>query len=899
MKKEVFVIFDGNALLHRAFHALPPLATKKGELVNAVYGFISVLLKVLKDIKPKYAAVAFDRKEPTFRHDLYPEYKAQRIKAPQELYDQLPRIKEVVEAFNLPLLELKGYEADDIIGTLAKKFHQNNNIETLIVTGDMDTLQLVDDHIKVLTLKRGIGDEIIYDQMEVKKRYGLNPEQMIDFKALRGDPSDNIPGVHGIGEKTASQLLEKYHTLEGVYETLKKGKLKAGQRVAELLKEHKEDALLSKKLARIDLKAPVKFALNDGVVGDYDLQKVYELFSELEFKSLLQKLPTTQKGKTQELFYKDREHKDYHLIDDEKSLNKFLDILQQQDSFVIDLETTSLNPRNSEILGLSFSFKVSEAYYVNLKDHAEWLAKLNPFIRGGQKKIGHNLKFDYEVLDSKGICLNNIDFDTMIASYVLNSISRNHDLDTIVFGEFGHKMISIGELLDKKKGDLRDADTRSLSIYSCEDADYTFRLKEKFEKELEQQNIEGLFRKIEMPLVEVLARIEQNGVLLDLKLLKKISGKIDKEIKKIEAKIHKLAGAEFNISSPQQLREVLFEKLKLSHEGLAKIKTGISTSAMELEKLKPLHPVVSLIFDYRELKKLKNTYVDALPGMVDTNTGRVHTSYNQTVTQTGRLSSSDPNLQNIPVRTEVGKEIRKAFIAEKGNKLVSADYSQIELRVVASLSGDKEMIKIFNEGQDIHKATAAFIHDVPISKVTDAQRYAAKEVNFGVLYGMGVYGLSMRTGIDRDKAKQFIDRYFGVFEGLSKYLEETISIARAMGYSETLFGRKRYLPEINSGVSQVRAQAERMAVNMPVQGTAADLMKLAMIAVDKGLSKVSPDAKMLMQVHDELVFSVPESDVKRVAKFLEEEMENVYKLKVPIETRVKMADNWGEMEEII
>ncbi len=897
MKKDLFVVFDGNALLHRSFHALPPLSTKKGEMVNAIYGFVSVLLKVLKDYKPQFVVVAFDRPEPTFRHDAYDGYKAQRERGPQALYDQLPRLKEVIKAFNIPTLELKGYEADDIIGTLCERAKTIPHLETIIVTGDMDTLQLVNEHTKVLTLKRGIGDTIVYDREEVKKKYdGLTPEQMVDYKALRGDPSDNIPGVRGIGEKTAQGLLNTYKTLDAVLNAAKKGTLEAPARVKELLSTYEEDAHMSKMLAQIHLSIPLSFDIKDGATGSYNIDTVYELFQELGFKSLLSKLPPREEEEKKEDNKKDT--KGYHVIDTESELKKFLKQISTKKEFVFDTEGTSLNPRTNILLGMSFSFKEEEAYYVNTKDHPKWIQLFKSLLEGGAKKIAHNMKYDMQVMTCQGVDVKNIYFDTMIASYVLNSSSRAHDLDTLAFGEFGHQMIPLSSLVDLKKTDLRDAPLHDLGIYSCEDADYTYRLKEKFEKELDENNVRNLFRTIEMPMVEVLSRMELNGVMVDVKVLNEISKKITIDISKVEKKIHTIAGKEFNVSSPQQLQDILFNVLALPTEGLTRIKTGISTSAMELEKLQGLHPIIEYITEYRELVKLQSTYVDALPKLVDPITGRVHTSYNQTVAVTGRLSSADPNLQNIPIRTPLGRSIRKAFIVPKGYTLLSADYSQIELRVVASLSGDKEMTRIFNNGEDIHRTTASFIHDVPVEKITKDMRSSAKEVNFGVLYGMGVYGLSSRTGITREKAKEFIDRYYTAFEGVKKYLDDVLVITRALGYSETLFGRKRYIPEINSTLAQVRAAAERTAINMPVQGTAADLMKLGMITIHHELGKISPESKMLMQVHDELVFEVPNNDVERVAKFVKSAMEGVYKLRVPIEVGVKTGLNWEEMEDM-
>ncbi|MFH1187399.1 MAG: DNA polymerase I [bacterium] len=923
MKKQKIIIIDGNALLHRAFHAIPPtLTTKDGQMVNAVYGFTSILLKVFKDLKPGFWVLTFDKAGPTFRHKEYKEYKAQRKKQPQELYDQLPICKKVAGVFKIPIYEKDGFEADDVIGTIAAQIKFNSdNLETIIVTGDLDTIQLVNDTTKVFTLKKGINDTIIYDENTAKERFGgLAPNQLIDFKALRGDPSDNIPGVKGIGEKGAIDLLTEFKNIENLYKNIDSEKIKDSVRIK--LKEYKDDAFLSKRLATILLDVPIEFNLEDAKVRLANKDNVVALFQNLEFKSLMNKIPQELMISAQPSLFDVGSGRDalqcvstndkYHLIKTEKDYNDFLKILEKQKEIVLDSETTGLNPREAKMVGLSFCFQEGEAYYLEFGMVADKLKNIlqNPNI----KKIGHNIKYDYSMLKASGIEVRGIYFDTMIASYVINP-GRPSGLDALSFSEFGYQKITteqvLGNLISEykivKKSSYLPMDKiapERLSQYACEDVDYTFRLYKKFVQQIKESDLEELFYKIEMPLVIVLAEMELDGVKIDVKLLDKLSKEINERLKKVDIKIYKYAGIDFNINSPIQLKDILFNKLKISTFGLSKTKTGISTAAGELEKMRDAHPIIDLISEHRELAKLNSTYVDALPNLISKKTGRVHTSFNQTVTATGRLSSSNPNLQNIPIRTELGEKIRHAFIAEKGCKLISADYSQIELRIIASLANDQKMLKAFAEGKDIHTATAAVINEVDLDDVTKEMRSAAKEVNFGVIYGMGAYGLSLRTGIEVRKAREFIDKYFSIYSDIKKYLDDLKTNARENGYVETFFGRRRYLPEINSQVAVVRNAAERMAINMPIQGTAADLMKIAMIAVCEMIKEINnDDVKLTLQVHDELVLEVKESMVDDVAKKVKYIMENVHlshnqktkdKFKAPIKVEVKIGDNWGE-----
>jgi len=908
-----FIIIDANALLHRSFHALPPLTTKKGQLINAVYGFTTVLFKVFKEFKPSYMAVAFDLKKKTFRHDEYKKYKAGRIKAPDEFYSQIPLAKKVLEALNIPVFAKEKYEADDVIGTVVEE-NKNKDIENIIVTGDKDTFQLIDDHTKVHTLRKGISDVVTYDVQLLKQRYGISPEQMIDFKAIAGDPSDNIPGVKGIGEKGALDLLKQFGSLDNIYKEIdKKGdKAKLKPRYLKLLKEHKKEALLSKKLVTIVRNVPIEYDMERCKLQPYDKQKVFKLFKELEFKSLLARLPKVkeplkkEKDSGSEAVEQKAEKKsakfvDYKLVNSETDFTDFMAKAQKQEAMAIDTESTHIDPFRAKLLGISFCWQEGRAFYLNVKDNPVWLEKIKPLLEDKSlDKFGHNIKYDIAMLRQVDIELQPVSFDSMVASYLLNPGLRGHGLDNLAFEIFGYQMQPIEDLIGKGKKqismDLVPLDR--VSWYACEDADYTYRLCRYYKLELEEKNILGLLEKIELPLISVLATLEQNGVKIDSGFLGTMSREVGRKLSTLEKKIYKQAQTTFNINSPLQLKGVLFEKLNISTEGISKIKTGISTAAAELEKLKDKHPIIPLIIGFRELSKLKSTYLDALPKLVNLKTGRVHTSFNQTITATGRLSSSDPNLQNIPIRTEEGRKIRKAFIAEKGYKIISADYSQIELRIVASLADDEKMIESFKNDEDIHRRTAAEIYNIPLEEVTKDQRYEAKEVNFGILYGMGAWGLASRKGMSRERARAFIEKYFVAHEKIQEYLATTISLAHEQGYVETLFGRRRYLPEINSSMQQVRAAAERMAVNMPVQGTAADLMKIAMINIQKDLPKVSKNTKMILQVHDELVFEVPATEVSKVAEFIAQEMNEVYKLKVPIITEVAVGDNWGKLEEI-
>jgi len=911
-KRKKLVIFDGHALVHRGYHAIPHLTTKDGTPTNAVYGFTMMMLLALRELKPDYVAVAWDAPGKTFRHEDYKEYKATRKKADQELYDQLPITKEVISAFNIPLLEHSGYEADDIIGSLSKQYE--DRVDVVIVTGDMDELQLVSDKTTVFTMRKGFSDTFIYDEKAVHDKYGVTPEEFIVYKALKGDTSDNIPGVAGVGDKTATDLVSKYQTLDNIYKHLEdlkpavRNKMEAG----------KDNAYLSEKLSTIKRDMKLEFDLKDAVIHEYDRKKVYDLFHKLEFRTLLSKLPAekitdeqtemTEEGEQKIATKYNREHlknAKYHLITKVSELEDLAKKLKSQKVIAFDTETDSMDEVEANLVGASFSFKEGEAYYVPLKHdelteigYEEFIDVIGPILTDKSiGKVGHNIKYDYVVMRPfDGLKLGPIAFDTMVAAFLINPIGRAQTLSQLAYEELGISMIDIEELIGKKgknQSTFNQIDIKEAAQYAAEDADITLRLYNKLKPQLEKiGELSGLADKMEWPLIEVLGDMEYAGVKLDVEFLNNLSSQYSDKITDLQKKIWKIAGGEFNISSPAQLQKILFEKLKIDSKGLKKTKTGISTAASELEKLRGKHEIVDMMFEYRELTKLTTTYVDALPKLVKPD-GRIHTSYNQTIAQTGRLSSTNPNLQNIPTRTETGREIRKAFVAPEGRVFVSADYSQIELRLAAALAKDEPMIKAFKSGADIHTATAAEMFNVKQSDVTKDQRYGAKTINFGVLYGMNPHGLSVATGFDYDKAREFIDRYFSLRKGVADYIASIKKFAHDNNYTETIFGRRRPCPDVRSSNFIIRAAAERAAVNMPLQGTAADMMKIAMINIHNKLPK---GADLILQIHDELIVECDSADAKKVENIVKTEMENVHKFEVPIEVEVRHGASWGSLK---
>jgi DNA polymerase-1 len=907
-KPEKLILIDGNAIIHRSYHALPPFTTKNGELVNAVYGFASTLLSIITKFEPKYIIATFDLAGPTFRHIEYADYKATRVKADDALYAQIPRVKEVTEAFGIPIYAVSGFEADDVIGTLSKQAKENSKeLETIIVTGDMDTLQLVNDTTSVYTMRRGLTDSVLYGKAEIFERFSLAPEQLIDYKGLRGDPSDNIPGVKGIGEKTAIELLKTYGTLENVYANLEEIK----KPVREKLEKDKMIAIQSKGLATISREVPVMLDLEKAVTKDFDKEKLVALFTELNFHSLKKRLlGNTGEAKLSKANHENTETeksegiKDFKFeIADSKNYQALLENLKDQKELAIKLKTNGASVHTSTLNGIAISYKTGRAIYFDL-ENKEIFAEIKTLLESPEtEKICFDLKGDLEILQNAGINLAGDYFDILLSSYVL-SLGRKITLPDLV-AEFLHE--ELAEEARKGQLGLEIESAEDLAQKNCTVADYIFKLKniqkeaiEKISAEQVENNnspkhtLSTVFSEVEIPLAKVLAQMELAGIKLNTMIFAGISETITERIAKLEESIYKLSGITFNIASPKQLSEVLFEKMHLPVGNIKKGKSGvISTASAELDKLRGEHKIIEKIEEFREITKLKNTYLDTLPTMVDKNS-RLHSTFNQAVTATGRLSSSDPNLQNIPTRTDLGQLLRTAFVAEEDCKLVSADYSQIDLRVVAHVSEDKKMIELFHKGEDIHRATAAEINNLTPSQVTDKIRRTAKELNFGVIYGMGSFGFAARAGIPRDDAKRFIDTYFEKFQGVAKYMQGIREFAKTNGYVETEIGRRRYIPEINSSNFQLQSAAERMAINMPIQGLASDIMKIAMLHVAKEFEN-NPDVRMLLQVHDEIILEVREDLAEVVSQKVKTILEDAYKLKVPLVANVEIGDNWGEL----
>jgi len=899
--KPLLLLIDGNALIHRAFHALPPLTVvKTGEMINGVKGFAGTIVNVIKDIRLSSWARACARPAKTFRQELFDQYKAQRAKTPPELVSQIERAHEVAEAFHLPIFEIDGFEADDVIGTLTEQAG-DKGLDVIIVTGDNDMFQLIKTGVKVLTPGRPATEYIPFDDAAVEKKYDVKPSQLIDLKALAGDPSDNIPGVPGIGKKTAAKLLQQFGSLENLYDNLY---AVAPARMQDILHAHKDAAFQGKTLVTIVKNVPITLDLDQCRLQSYDRDAVVALFRELGFNEMLSRLPDAISPET----VTDHEYaangEKYHIIASEAQLNALIGQLKNAKEFSIDTETTGQQPLTCDLVGISLSLEEGEAYYIPV-GHTNPGAtgqisldmvrgKLGPFIGGiSAAKVTQNGKFDMTVLQIAGIPLRNITFDTMIAAYLLGD--KQIGLKAMAFNRLGIEMAPITDLIGKgvKQITMDEVDIQKVSDYACADADMTFRLKKQLEEELHKENLWELFNTVEIPLIPILANMEQEGVAIDLDLLSELSQSLGKDIIHNEQKIYEWVGHEFNINSPQQLSQVLFEQLNLPRP--RKTQSGYSTEAAVLEHMRGLHPVIEFLLRYRQLTKLKSTYVDALPALVNPKTGRIHSTFNQTGTTTGRLSSSDPNLQNIPVRGDLGGKIRQAIIARKGWTLLSADYSQIDLRALAHISSDHALIDTFLHDDDVHNSTAAFIFHVKPEEVKPEMRRVAKTVNFGVIYGMSGYGLEQATGLSRDEAAHFIQSYFERYPGVKTYVEETKKQLRERGYVQTVMGRRRYIPEIGSPNRQVQESAERMAINMPVQGTSADIIKVAMINLDKAMTEKRVQSKMILQVHDELVFDIAPGEETLMRSLVDEIMPNALKLSVPLKIDIKMGKNWNEM----
>jgi DNA polymerase-1 len=901
----LLLLFDGNALVHRAFHALPPLTQPKtGEMVNAVYGFASTLLKVFADFKPTHWAIAFDRPTPTFRHEMFEEYKAQRPATPEELKSQIKKVHQLVEAFHIPVFEIDGFEADDVLGTLSRQAAEQG-IETIIVTGDNDMLQAVLPRVKALAPRRTFTDTVLYDEQAVEQKYGIKPEQLADFKALAGDVSDNIPGVPGVGEKTATRLLQQYGSLQGIYDHIRDV---TPSKLQDTLRQYRDQAFQSKVLSTIVKDVPIKLDLKTCQVSHYDRNEVARLFQELEFINLLPRLPHLPAVPLRQAGVKAESPQPSavksQIVNTETALEQLISKLEKEQDLAIEVETTGEKTVVADLIGVAISSSCGKASYIPLGHQGlnqppqlpltQVAARLKPVLENASVgKVAYNGKHVMEVLAGCGVKLDNLNFDPMLAAYLLGEKSLG--LKALAFNKLGIEITAPTELTGtgKKQSSLALLEAKRVADHACASVDILWALKESLEAELRQQGLWQLFTGVEMALVPVLVAMETNGILLDTDLLREMSLELGNQLLKLEKEIYSSVGHHFNINSPQQLGKVLFEDLRLPQS--RRTKTGYSTDASVMEALRGVHPVIELVLQYRQLSKLKSTYVDALPALINRKTGRVHTTFNQTGTTTGRLSSSDPNLQNIPIRTELGNKIRKAIIAPPGTYLLSADYSQIDLRVLAHLSQDPGLIAAFAQDEDIHATTASKIFNIPGDAVTTEMRRNAKTVNFGVIYGMSDYGLEQATRLSREEAAQFIALYFEKYPRVKEYLEATKEQARKLGYVQTVLGRRRFLPEINSANRMVREGAERMAINAPVQGSSADIIKIAMINLHREMENRNLKSKMLLQIHDELLFEVPEGEVEEMKSLVSELMPRAFELCVPVKIDIKLGKNWAEM----
>lgn len=923
-------LLDGHALAYRTYYALTrgglgQWTTRNGEPTAGVYGFASVLLRILEREQPEYLAVAFDTGK-TFRDDLYPEYKGTRAKMPDDLVPQIDRVRQLVDAFNIPRLEVEGYEADDVLGSIAKKAVAQG-LGVKIITGDRDLLQLVDDRVSVSLPGKSLADSKDYLANDVHEYLGVWPDQVVDLKALVGDKSDNIPGVPGIGEKTAISLLAEYGTLADVYAHLKD--IQAG--VRKKLESGQDSAELSQNLARIVTDLEVSLDLEKARATHFDSKEVEALFRELEFRSLVGRLEAlvgaygqASPAPTQQLslFSEPAETRKTHLeektfqaklIDTPESFQELVQRLGAARQISFDTETTSTDQMRAELVGISLAIEEGSGYYIPVGHRLGEGAQLplrnvieglrGPLTDPQIPKVGHNLKYDFVVLARYGLRPSPLAFDTMIAEWLVNPTSRNLGLKNLAWVRLDSKMTEIEELIGKGKSQrsMAEVPIESAAAYAADDAEVPLRLIPQIKDELEKSNALKLFDEIEMPLVSILADMEIAGIALDQEFLKAMSGDLRTRLEAIEARIYEAVGTKFNLNSPQQLSDALFNQLGLEPpDRTQRTSTGFySTSAETLEAMKGVHPVVDWVLEYRELSKLKSTYVDALPLQVNPQTHRVHTSYNQTGSVTGRIASSEPNLQNIPIRTELGRQVRKAFEAAPGQQLLSVDYSQIELRIVAHMSGDEAMIAAFQAGQDIHATTAAAIYGIPLEQVTSAQRNRAKGVNFGLIYGMSPFGLTRYADLTLAEAENFVKAYFEQFPGMKRYLDGMRRQAADQGFVETLLGRRRYFPGLKTQSNPiVRNREEREAINAPVQGTAADIIKIAMLRIPETLKSAGLSARMLLQVHDELVFECPEEELQETARQVRQVMQDAYPLRVPLQTEARYGPNWYDMSPI-
>ncbi|MBA7519956.1 DNA polymerase I [subsurface metagenome] len=914
------LLLDAYALIYRAYYAFirNPRYSSKGLNTSAIFGFTNTLDELIKTMNPTHIAVVFDLPTPTFRHKMFKEYKANREATPEDIKKSVPYIKDLIRAFNIPIVEVEGYEADDVIGTLAKKAERKGFV-TYMITPDKDFAQLVSDKIFIYKPGRGGNDPEILGEHEIKERFHVeHPGQVIDILALWGDSSDNIPGAPGIGEKRARELIGDYGSIEELFNHTEE--LKGKQK--ENIEQNIDQIRLYKELVTIVLDVPVELNEREMKISEPDRGKLIDLFNELEFKTIVKRIlerggrtatgektvQTTLFGDNTHTVQKDKlmdinstEHS-YYIVDSEEKISGLAKSLSNLQEFCFDTETTGLNVYESELVGISFSFKTHEAYYLPLPEKREETQSIlnefkSIFEDTGIRKIGQNIKYDIQILRSYGIQVQGELFDTMLAHYILQPDMR-HNLNYLAEAYLDYKPVSIEELIGEKgKGQLsmRMVPNQKVADYAAEDADITWQLKKKLEEKVKENNLENLSEKIEMPLVYVLADMERSGVRINVENLRKYGDVLREDILKLDQEIIRMAGVDFNIASPKQLGHVLFEKMKIV-ETAKKTKTRqYSTSEGVLMQLADKHEIIPGILEYRSLKKLLTTYVDVLPRLINIKTGKIHTSFNQAITSTGRLSSNNPNLQNIPIREEKGREIRKAFVPTNENYvLLSADYSQIELRLMAHMSEDPNMLGAFLANEDIHAATAAKINGIPVDKVTKEMRYKAKTANFGIIYGISAFGLSQRLYISRKEAKELIDGYFNTYPNVKAYMNKSIQFARDTGYAETIMGRQRYLRDINSRNAIIRGMAERNAINAPIQGSAADIIKMAMVCIHKAIKEKNYKSRMIIQVHDELVFDVYKPELQAITEMVKDAMQNAVNLKIPLLVDLDTGNNWLE-----
>ncbi len=886
MKSKKIMIIDGSSLLHRAFYALPLLTTKSGLYTNGVYGFLTMFYKITEQYEPDYIGVAFDKKGPTFRHKKYVEYKGTRQSTPSELSQQFPMIKEILSYMNIPTLEMQEYEADDIAGTLAK-IGENEALEVILVTGDKDYLQLTTDKTKVLLTKKGITEIEAYDRNRIKEEYGIEPKQFIDLKGLMGDKSDNIPGVPGIGEKTGLKLIQEYGSIQNIYENIDKI---SGKKLKENLIENENLAYISRTLGEIITNVPLNMELEDFKATTPEWIKLKNIYEELEFKSLLNKIPSEFKEKTQKVKF------DYSCRELKPSeFGELVNDIKTEEKFCFKFIINNLNYIENEIIGIGIKTPRGMTNYIDLLQYTdEFTNYFKEIFENSQiAKIGHDLKVDIVQLFRLNIALKNFTFDSMIAQYLLNPSQANYSINNLSEEYFDVYGIQSEDVFGKGKGlkKARDLDKEDVMKYLSFIFESVFKLEPIMMEKIIEQRMENLYTEVELPLAEVLANMEFIGFKIDTNELKILGKEYDEEIDSLTKEIYELAGSTFNINSPKQIGEILFEKLMLPV--IKKTKTGYSTDVEVMEKLKDQHPIVEKILRYRQIVKLKSTYIDGLLSLINSKTNRIHSSFNQTIASTGRISSTEPNLQNIPIRTEDGRKIRKAFIAESPNfRLLDGDYSQIELRVLAHISNDPKMKDAFVSGEDIHRKTASEVFHVEKEDVTSDLRYRAKAVNFGIVYGISDFGLSRDLNIPRKEAKEYIENYFKNFQMVKKYMEDIVSEGKKNGYVETILHRRRYIPELNSKNYNVRSFGERIALNTPIQGSAADIIKMSMVRVYNDLRDRNLRSRLILTVHDELILEVHKDEIDEVNKLVKNIMENAISLTIPLKVDFKIGDSW-------